>query len=74
VLAELRKRIHDLREIPVLREALAAHKYGFAILTETDQLRDTLREELTKPLADEGVVFVLTKSPGPWKERRHDDD
>jgi hypothetical protein len=67
VVVELRKRIRDLREIPIVAEAIDTKRYAFAVLAETTQLRDDLREELAKSLAREGIVFLVTKSPGAWR-------
>lgn len=67
---ELRKRIRDLRSIDLVSEATDSRRYGFAILVETTQLRDQLRQELAKSLGPEGVTFVVTQSPRSWKGRR----
>jgi len=70
VVVELRKRIRDLRTISLIAEATDAHKYGFAILAESTQLRDQLREELAKSFAPDGIMFHVTQSPRSWKPQR----
>jgi hypothetical protein len=67
---ELRKRLRELRSISLVSEATDAHRYGFAILVETAQLREQLRQELAKALGPEKVAFIVTQSPRCWKTPR----
>ena len=67
---ELRKRIRDLQTISLIAEAIAAQRYGFAILAETTELRDQLREEFAKAFGAERIVFHVTQSPRSWKRPR----
>lgn len=66
---ELRKRIRDLQSISVVAEAMMAQRYGFALLTESSELRNQLREELAKAFGSQGIVFQVIQSPRSWKTR-----
>lgn len=67
---EIRKRLREVRRLPLLDQAITDRQYGFAVLAETTQQRDSLRTHLAKSFADDPVSILVASSPGPWKRNR----
>ena len=65
---ELNKRLHDIRQLPVVNQAIVDRQYAFAVLAETIPQRDALRANLEKTFARDPINFVVTCSPGgAWR-------
>lgn len=67
---ELRKRIRESRAIPPVSDAIDARRYGFALLAESIDQREALRDALAKTLVSEGISFTVVRAPGPWRRKK----
>jgi hypothetical protein len=66
---ELNKRLRDVRQLPVVEQAIIDRQYAFAVLAETKQQQDALRLNLEKSFAHDPIKLVVTCSPGgSWRQ------
>lgn len=70
ILMELRKRLRQAEEHPLLRRALYSHQYGIVVLTAAAELQREVRRLLDQEYRGIGLSLTVARSPGSWHVTR----
>lgn len=70
ILIQIRRRIQNAEEHPLLRDALRAHLYGIVVLTASRELQAEVRRLLDQEYRGSGMSLTVSLAPGSWQLAR----